>query len=40
MEHYERNKEELKCEDRLRYRNKKKQEFYDKKMQDLYGNLE
>ena len=40
MEHYMRNKEELKAKARLRYRNKKKQEFYDKKMQDLYGNLE
>ena len=40
MEHYKRNAEELKAKARLRYRNKKKQEFYDKKMQDIYGNLE
>ena len=40
MEHYQRNKEELRAKARLRYRNKKKQEFYDKKIQDMYGNLE
>ena len=40
MEHYMRNKEVLKAKARERYRKKKQQEFYDKKMQDLYGNLE
>ena len=33
MEHYQRNKEEMRAKARLRYRNKKKQEFYDKKIQ-------
>lgn len=40
MTHYQKNKEELKAKARLRYRNKKQQEFYDKKIQDMYGNLE
>ncbi len=40
MEHYMRNKEELKAKARERYRKKKQQEFYDKKIQDMYGNLE
>ena len=35
-----RNKEVLKAKIRERYRKKKQQEFYDKKIQDLYGNLE
>ena len=40
MEHYMRNKEVLKAKARERYRKKKQQEFYDKKMHDLYGNLD
>ena len=40
MEHYMRNREVLKAKARERYRKKKQQEFYDKKIQDLYGILE
>ena len=40
MEHYMRNREVLKAKARERYRKKKQQEFYEKKIPDLYGNLE
>jgi|TARA_R100000030_G_scaffold70489_1_gene54117 hypothetical protein len=40
MEHYKRNAEEIKAKARQRYRDKKKSEFYDKKIQDLYSNLD
>ena len=39
MEHYKRNAEEIKAKARQKYREKKKKDFYDKKVQDLYGNL-
>ena len=40
MEHYYRNSEEIKRKDSERYREKKRKEFYDKKVQDLYRNIE
>ena len=40
MEHYMRNAEDLKAKARQRYRDKKRKEFYDKKVQDLYTNLD
>ena len=40
MEHYKRNAEEIRANARQRYRDKKKSDFYDKKIQDLYGNLD
>ena len=40
MEHYKRNAEEIRAKARQRYRDKKKSDFYDKKIQDLYGNLD
>ena len=40
MEHYKRNAEEIRAKARHRYRDKKKSDFYDKKIQDLYGNLD
>jgi|TARA_B100002019_G_C21239391_1_gene584615 hypothetical protein len=40
MEHYYRNSEEIKRKARERYREKKRKEFYDKKVQDLYRNIE
>ena len=40
MEHYRRNADEIKAKARQRYRDKKRKEFYDKKVQDLYTNLD
>ena len=40
MEHYRRNADEIKAKARQRYREKKRSEFYDKKVQDLYTNLD
>ena len=40
MEHYKRNAEEIRAKARQRYRDKKKSDFYDKKIQDLSGNLD
>jgi len=40
MEHYMRNTDDLKAKARQRYRDKKRKEFYDKKVQDLYTNLD
>ena len=40
MVHYKRNAEEIRAKARQRYRDKKKSDFYDKKIQDLYGNLD
>ena len=40
MEHYKRNAEEIRAKARERYRDKKKSDFYYKKIQDLYGNLD
>jgi len=39
MEHYRRNSDKIKAKARERYREKKRKEFYDKKVQDLYSNL-
>ena len=36
MEHYKRNSDKIKAKARERYREKKRSEFYDKKIQDLY----
>ena len=38
-EYYYRNRAVLQAKARERYREKKRKEFYDKKVQDLYGNL-
>ena len=40
MEHYKRNSDKIKAKARERYREKKRSEFYDKKIQDLYGKLD
>ena len=40
MEHYKRNAEEIKAKARQKYREQKRKEFYDKKVQDMYGNIE
>ena len=40
MEHYKRNCDKIKAKARQRYRDKKRKEFYDEKVQDMYGNLE
>jgi hypothetical protein len=40
MEHYKRNCDKIKAKARQRYREKIRKEFYDKKVQDMYGNLE
>jgi|TARA_S200002703_G_scaffold23113_1_gene19901 hypothetical protein len=40
MEHYKRNSEEIKAKARQKYRELKRKEFYDKKVQDMYGNIE
>ena len=40
MEHYKRNSEKIKAKARQIYREKKRSEFYDKKVQDLYTNLD
>lgn len=39
MEHYKRNSDEIKAKARQKYRDRKRKEFYDKKVQDMYGNL-
>ena len=39
MEHYKRNADKIKAKARERYRQKKRKEFYDKKIDELYGNL-
>ena len=39
MDHYKRNSEEIKAKARQKYRDRKRKEFYDKKVQDMYGNL-
>tara|TARA_B100001094_G_scaffold3441_1_gene3108 strand:- start:1733 stop:1918 length:186 start_codon:yes stop_codon:yes gene_type:complete len=40
MEHYKRNSEDIKAKARQKYRELKRKEFYDKKVQDMYGNIE
>ena len=40
MEHYKRNCDKIKAKARQRYRDKKRKEFYDEKVQNMYGNLE
>jgi len=40
MEHYKRNSEEIKAKARQKYRELKRKEFYDKKVQDMYGKIE
>ena len=40
MEHYQLNKEEIKEKARQRYRQKKKNELYEKKASSLYGELD
>ena len=40
MEHYKRNAEEIRAKARQRYREKKRNEIYDKKYRDLYSNLD
>ena len=40
MEHYRRNSDTIKSKARERYREKKRKEFYDKKVHDMYENLE
>ena len=37
MEHYLRNKEEIKQKARERYREQKRKQLYEKKVNDLYG---
>ena len=38
MEHYLRNKEQIKQKARERYREQKRKQLYDKKVNDLYGD--
>ena len=40
MEHYRRNADKIKAKARDRYREKKRKEFYDKKVQTLYSELD
>ena len=40
MEHYRRNSDKIKAKARERYREQKRKEFYDKKVHDMYENLE
>ena len=40
MEHYKRNADKIKAKARERYREKKRKEFYDKKVQTLYSELD
>ena len=40
MEHYLRNKEEIKQKAKERYRSKKRKELYEKKATSLYGELD
>ena len=39
MEHYRRNSEKIKQKAREKYRKQKRNELYDKKVQDLYGDI-
>jgi hypothetical protein len=40
MDHYLRNKEEIKEKARQRYREQKRKDIYEKKVNDLYGELD
>jgi hypothetical protein len=40
MEHYLRNKEEIKEKARQRYREMKRKDIYEKKVNDLYGDID
>ena len=40
MEHYQRNKDEIKQKAKERYREKKRKELYEKKATSLYGELD
>ena len=40
MEHYQRNKEEIKQKARDRYREMKRKQLYEKKANDLYGDID
>jgi len=40
MEHYLRNKEEIKQKARDRYRQQKRKDIYEKKVNDLYGDID
>ncbi len=40
MEHYRRNSEKIKQKAREKYRKQKRNELYDKKVQDLYGDID
>ena len=40
MEHYKRNCDRIKQKARERYRNRKSKDIYDKKVQDLYGDID
>jgi hypothetical protein len=40
MEHYQRNKDEIKQKAKERYREKKRKELYEKKASTLYGELD
>ena len=40
MEHYRRNADKIKAKARDRYREKKRKEFFDKKVQTLYSELD
>tara|TARA_B100000497_G_scaffold103854_1_gene119207 strand:+ start:240 stop:428 length:189 start_codon:yes stop_codon:yes gene_type:complete len=40
MDHYQRNKEEIKEKARQKYREKKRKELYEKKASTLYGELD
>ena len=40
MEHYRRNSDKIKQKAREKYRKQKRNELYDKKVQDLYGDID
>ena len=40
MDHYQRNKEEIKQKARERYREQKRKQLYEKKATSLYGELD
>jgi hypothetical protein len=40
MDHYLRNKEEIKEKARQRYREQKRKDIYEKKVNDLYGDID
>ena len=40
MEHYQRNKDDIKQKAKERYREKKRKELYEKKASTLYGELD